>query len=677
MRGVPYRPPGGQDNKVSPTEGHNQRDIIESVPFYPLPRARYYCKVASASAVLLAVAAVVFVVLRCHARIVQKARTSLLAKRRLAAGDEDDDSKPLIGGSPKVCEGLAEATEQQVQGTQGALLRRRRRRDRTTPANAGGAQARRRQSPGKTEKTLKVLMKMAMTSAELWESSHSSESSEKTRASPSTSTSEEEMPHIEEAPPKKKKKSEESASREAPTAEAKPSTPGEPSTSSGGLGGEELPEIPPSLLEAYIQDTLQSAEESFIADWLIDSDEDVPLSPTPLGEEADHFPAGETEPDAPPFYEGTSLTVDDAAPIVTGQAQQGEVVQTPSAVSSTSSSDQLAHGAALPLPEASSDTEVRRLRKPNVFLGFEKHLHLSRREEGTACCCLTSPLFELKSLQTIKLDSLFGGRSTSAASETATSLLLIRLLTAGGATPSQRVFVSRVCCFFDSQPSPMAQHPFYRLPHSSPDAASLKNVDFNAHFNSSPVSPLNHSLNSLRRILAQQEVSRSDLLSLQMLGTQLMRHVGRYFKYPLKRGRITTTGLVIPLALRVLLGHYLLVVCKVVGPSMQKELWWNSRMHAALTPPAEWRPSRLGAPWAKTRGKSGLVQMLMDAMLILRGGEMLPAELIVPIMQKLFCSPYTLQYFQKAEWNGWRRADRRFLNNSPEDSTSSDDDEDQ
>ncbi|KAL8269471.1 hypothetical protein Esti_006601 [Eimeria stiedai] len=87
-------------------------------------------------------------------------------------------------------------------------------------------------------------------------------SSEEIRASPSSPSSAESRSDPQEQPYKKKKRIEEPARGKTQTAEGKTSISGEPGASSGGLDDEDSSEIPSSLLDLYLKDTLEAAQES-------------------------------------------------------------------------------------------------------------------------------------------------------------------------------------------------------------------------------------------------------------------------------------------------------------------------------------------------------------------------------------------------------------------------------
>ncbi|KAL8452125.1 hypothetical protein Emed_001536 [Eimeria media] len=613
MWGVPFTPPGDQDVDASSRGEPHQKDLIKFASFHSLTRrrSRWGPKVASTFAALLAVAAVVFVVLRCDVRRLQGARTSAFGERMLASSDEEEESEPSIQGSPAVCEDVTGADEQQAQQPQGVALRPR--SPPASPANAGGSQQPTRKRPGKTGETLKILAKLAKSSADF---SEPSPSSSETSASPTSSISAEETSDSEEEPlTKKKKKSEESTPQETQTKEAKPSAPGEPSVASGGPGDDEDYEIPASLLDDYLQDTLQQAEHLHLASWLLDPEQDLPVVSVPSGKGEAYFPAKEEKKLEAPAPHEDVLPVLELADVI--ETLQEEPFQFPSPVPSTSS-ELPAHGAALLPPEA----------------------------------------------------------WPYAVEAPSTSGALAKLLTPDAAAPSQDS--SSTAAGDSSQVSPsLEKHPFYRLPARRPQDPQLDPVDYDFYFDCSPSTSLPQALSEIRRILAQREVSTQDLQYLQTLGTHLMRYAGRYVNSQPPLETEYVPPMIRSLALRFLLGHYLLVVCNVVGPSMQKELWWNSQMDHALSLPAGWQPPKPKVRRASTHERFELIQMLLDALQRLRRGEMLPASLVVPIMKQLFCSAKTHRSFLKPDWDPWREAHQRFLEGSPEDSTSSDSDDDE
>ncbi|KAL8434489.1 hypothetical protein ACSSS7_003135 [Eimeria intestinalis] len=428
---------------------------------------------------------------------------------------------------------------------------------------------------------------MAKSSAEL---SASSRFPKETSASPDSASSERGTFEFEEELPAKKKKSGEVAEKVAQIEEAKTSSLGEPGTSSEGPNDNEF-YIPEPMLELYLQDTLQAAQENLLADWLIDPDVDLPSILTVPGEEEVHFAAAQMEAQARPSLEGLSLMSLQAATIVAGQTRPDEVSQASgSVVSSTSGHPQ--EGAALLLLEG----------------------------EPTA--------------------AVFGG-----------------------------------CLFLPKDSPPMDQHPFSKIPVSWPRDVSLPDFDFKTSFSVSPSASLSTLLEEARRILARQELSLDDVGALQRIGKNLVSYAGRYFMRLVSLD--DDASLASSLGKRVLLAHYLLLVCEVVGPNTRREQWWGPHMGRLLTPPPGWQPPSESAVFHKGKRRGALVKMLIEAMAILRRGEMLPARLIVPIMQQLICSPDTQKSFREKGWRGFRRANQQYLGISPEESTSSDSDEDE
>ncbi|KAL8434487.1 hypothetical protein ACSSS7_003133 [Eimeria intestinalis] len=647
MRGLFSHPPRGLSLEASPTEGTNQIDKRRLGSSNQQLRSRCGPKVVSALATVLAVAAVFFVVLHCGVSIVRRAKITGFAERRLARGGEEDGSESPTEGSFKVCEGLREEDEQQVRETHDAVFRPKRRgspavipggtqaSERTSPgkteqtmkillemaksaAIAGGTQASERTSPGKTEQTMKILLEMAKSSEELSAFSHFSE---ETSASPSPAASERGTPESEEEPPTKKKKSGEVAENVAQMKEVRTSSLGAPGASSEGFGDDEL-DFPNSLVELYLRDTLQAAQEILLADWLIDPDADLPpILPVP-GEEEVHVAAGQMGAEAPPSFEGFSLVSLEAAAIGPGQAHPDEVSQASGSVVS-STRGRPPEGASLPLLESAPPAAD----EPST---------------SAASAAATSP--------TAKEPAVSG-------------VVPQELSSASTAGPSQAL-------------PPMDQHPFFKLPVSWPRNVPLPEFDFKRWSNVAPVDPLSTLLEEARRIFSQEELSVDDVRTLQLTGGQLISYVGRRFTRSL--GLNDDATLIPRLGIRVLLAHYLLLVCEVVGPNMKREQWWDPRMELILRPPPGWQPpTSQSALFHKGKRRAVLVKMLIDATTILRRGERLPARLIVPIMQRLICSPDTQKSFKGKGWRGFRRANRQFLGISPADSASSDSDEDE
>ncbi|KAL8452126.1 hypothetical protein Emed_001537 [Eimeria media] len=667
MWGVPLRPSGDQDIDTSPTEGADQAAIIQSASTYPRLRARSGFKLASAVAALLAVTAVVFLVLHCQVRRVRRPKILGIGERRLASGDEEDEAESFVQESLRVCEGIAEADEQQVQQPR-MILRPMPKPAPATPADAWGSQPRTRKRHGKTMETLKILLKMAKGSAEISESSYSSD---QTSAFLTSSSSVKEPSEFEEEPLTKKKKTEVSTLKETQIGEAETSAPGEASTSRGGLVGEDPSGIPESLLELYLQDPLPDTKEWLIADWLLDPEADLPTIPTLLEEGQPHSPALQMGPETVPSLEslgGSSLMAGQAAVLAGGQEQHAEVAGSSSEL--VSSSYQPPEVPAFSLPETAPTAP----------------------EEPSTSAALTSPtLTQLitrsrPAAQAVEQTHGSGAAasideepSTSAALTSPTLTQLITRSRPAAQAVEQTHGSGAAASIDESSPTatagpPLDEHPFYRLPASWPRKVRLPGFLYSAYFTSMPLDPLSTTLEKTRRILAKQDLSAEDVRRLQFIGEELLRYAGRYLSKPASLGN--DANLLLCLGPRVLLAHYLLIVCEVVGPNMRKEEWWGPLMGPILTPPSGWRPPIPSPLKRKGKGRGAVVQKVISVMGALRRGERLPANLIVPIMQDLLCSRDTQKFFRHSGWRGFRRADQRFLGIDPEESESSDDDQD-
>ncbi|KAL8434490.1 hypothetical protein ACSSS7_003136 [Eimeria intestinalis] len=204
----------------------------------------------------------------------------------------------------------------------------------------------------------------------------------------------------------------------------------------------------------------------------------------------------------------------------------------------------------------------------------------------------------------------------------------------------------------------LEHHPYYRRPQTYPKDLHLPEVDFVHAFGGQPGATLGALLGAVRTIMAKPRLSAPDLLELHRLGVSMMAYAGLNMMRSI--GGAQHSRLVQPLARRVLLVHYLLAVCDMVGPSMQREEWWELYIPRILQHPRNWTPLPEARADQVGRGRAALVKSLVDAMAILRRGERLPAQLIVPIMQQLFCTTFTIKYFQHPNWSGFREADKEF-----------------
>ncbi|KAL8447601.1 hypothetical protein Emed_004282 [Eimeria media] len=223
------------------------------------------------------------------------------------------------------------------------------------------------------------------------------------------------------------------------------------------------------------------------------------------------------------------------------------------------------------------------------------------------------------------------------------------------------------------QPSTSAgQHPFYRMPSSWPEDVNLPPMTAARYLKSRPEGRLATALERVRCILTKRRLDGKDVVHLQEGAKNLLAFAGRYFSHPTERQ--FNARLVKNMTLRVLVAHYLLAVCQVIGPPMQKEAWWFYSMNRMLAPPANWRPPPLDHAGQRVTHWGPLLHKLHEAMGVLRRGERLSPETIVYIMWQTFCVPLTPRFFQGSEWDGWRQAEKDFRQGNFEGSMSDDED---
>ncbi|KAL8447602.1 hypothetical protein Emed_004283 [Eimeria media] len=519
--------------------------------------------VASALAALLAVTALVSLILQCHVWIARDAKTAGLERRGLASSDEEDDSKTSADVLLQICKGPPEG-EAHAAADHGA-------HPQATPVKNPDASAQQSEhggtfgetsapkSRGKTRATLELLWSLPDVPVE-WSDN---ESSEDTISLPSPPSRVEDESDADEEPPKKKR-------REEPIEGEKRGAKSETSLL-GRLEDDLSVELPPSLLDNYLKDTLEAAQEGSLADWLVDPNKEFPQSPEPPKEDEGPPVAESPLEETYPSLETLMQMVEEAAAIITEQLQ----------------SDEAAGASAKSLGESSTQQHA----------------------DGVASSSLEAgPALEEEP-------------STSAA--------------------------------------------------SASQASQLPNVNFVDAFGGRPVASLGVLLEAVRSIMAKPQLSDPDISELQRLGVSLMAYAGLNMRKAVRKGQ--PSQVLQPVAQRLLLGHYLLAVCDLVGPSMQRHLWWNLYMARVLEHPATWEPMPEDRARQVGRGRPALVQLIFEAMAILRRGDRVPAQLIVPIMQQLFCTSFTIKCFSSPEWAGWRQADDEFSGGSSSSGTSDED----
>ncbi|KAL8441555.1 hypothetical protein Emag_007067 [Eimeria magna] len=585
-----------------PHYGDRQDGEMAAAPFHHGHRPRRDVSLVTALAAM-AVASVVFFVLHCHLWKVRAAETQGHVNRGLASGgdEQEDDSEKPSGLASDICGRSAEGEEEEhrkAAGPSRAAPERLNATAETLAASHGVRQREGKRSRDKTAATSQVVLKLARSLPEQHEE-RQGPPSEGTEILSYAQTPPYDVPDPEEGSPAKKTKSEGAVAGQLQVAAREESVLGESSLNSESIHSKDL-EIPSSLLELYLNDMLQEGvHESIFADWLLDPDDELPQSPAPPGETRD-WPTGADVVSSELFPSYNFRLLAEATALVGEQEQAREAAQTRGPhISSTS---------------MSSEVKEKYDEKP--------------------------PVAVVKSAVT-------GLPSTSAGSAALGQLSLRELL---------KQIIGEAAAL--PKPLPLNQHPFYRMPNFWPQDVTLPPLTPFRHLSSRPRGHLSDALERVRAILAKERLDEADIRCLQETGKNLLAFAGRYLSSALSKQ--FTSRLVKNLTLRVLVAHYLLAVCQVVGPSMRKEAWWFYSMNRVLAPPVDWRPQPLSDAGQGERQWGTLLHTLHEAMCVLRRGERLSPDSVVYIMRQTFCVPPTLRYFQGPDWEGWRQAERNF-----------------
>ncbi|KAL8430828.1 hypothetical protein ACSSS7_005687 [Eimeria intestinalis] len=192
--------------------------------------------------------------------------------------------------------------------------------------------------------------------------------------------------------------------------------------------------------------------------------------------------------------------------------------------------------------------------------------------------------------------------------------------------------------------------PFYRSP---PEGVRYSGRSYD--YNADPWAPegltLWHGLNSLRTLLVKKDFSLADV-HLLMVHVGCLIQLGKHNMPRVPPARTNKT-LIQLLAYRFLLLDAVWQVCDMVGPLMNRHIWWNHFFCQVVGA----TPS-LGTT-VRERKSSPLeprvLRWLQEALRKFERGQR-PSRLeTLRLKRALFCQLYTVRYFKRASWNLWRK----------------------
>ncbi|KAL8442427.1 hypothetical protein Emag_006465 [Eimeria magna] len=196
------------------------------------------------------------------------------------------------------------------------------------------------------------------------------------------------------------------------------------------------------------------------------------------------------------------------------------------------------------------------------------------------------------------------------------------------------------------------KHPFYRLPET-PVSLSLPALKYESGLGFESAGSLPRMLNSLQKFLAKTSLTKEEALALQKQAEELFHHAQHSMTDPI--GGTMASKFDVPMSKRFLAADLLWSVCKVLGPSMKKEHWWNQLMDKMLADPHHWPPAD-----RRRTARGQHVNRLLAAFRLYRAGERPAAQEVVEIKRAIFCGSKAPYFFRKRAWDSWRNLEDQY-----------------
>lgn len=196
-------------------------------------------------------------------------------------------------------------------------------------------------------------------------------------------------------------------------------------------------------------------------------------------------------------------------------------------------------------------------------------------------------------------------------------------------------------------------HKFYRLPLADAVEHDI-NFDGKRALEGGAIkrSHLAKKLLKLRELFAKDRIGRTEVNLLLITADELLNYAGRLHPDDVKG--LNPLKVVTRFARRFLLADAIWCICKVVGPSMNKNSWWNQFIsHLMLSEEVVTKFSPSSSHWP-------LVCRLQKAMEMFRQGIRPSAAEIVSLKRAIFCGPSTPFGVDGNSWRAWRKDDDEF-----------------
>ncbi|KAL8447593.1 hypothetical protein Emed_004274 [Eimeria media] len=379
-----------------------------------------------------------------------------------------------------------------------------------------------------------------------------------------------------------------------------------------------FPLLPEDTLDLYVAEALQQDDDALLESWLLDPDSLPPASPASVAskeqEEEDHAKEAEALNDI--LFE----LLQEAEDFENQQETQTE----PSPQETTSQPSPVAKQSfppphALEMPQAPQQQQFY-IRGPSeaVSLPQQSREVLPPSAGGQPRPSLGAPIPKPPNARRSQAIQPASGALTAA--DRLQSLTL-------------------VATFYE-------KHPFYRLP-GRPESLNLPALRYKPSQASESTGNLPQLLNILQAFLAKPSLNEEEALSLQKHARELIR----YARYCMTDsiGGTMASKFVVPMAKRFLVADILWSVCAVLGPSMEKDIWWRELMDKMLADPLSWPPAD-----RRRTARGELVNYVLAAFHLYKEGDRPPPLAVVEIKRAIFSGNKAPFVFRQKPWDLWR-----------------------
>ncbi|KAL8435453.1 hypothetical protein Efla_004177 [Eimeria flavescens] len=429
-------------------------------------------------------------------------------------------------------------------------------------------------------------------------------------------------------------------------------------TTSHSFEDDDILGMPTDLLDRYLSQALHEAEDSNLADWLLDPNGDFPsgFSLEMLNEPLPRLDAptpAEAVPKNLAFrsQEKAAFQQQLQQPEA-GDLSASDVLSSATRTNSSSLSSSSCSGG--------NSTAGERPSSNSAIARSSTGSSTSRSSSSEQSPTPAQTILKRKTERSVDAEAAKDrGASASGNADVPAKKTVVSFAVVSGSVLQKKSPTSNTV-ILSGNLRPLSLHPFYRLPRV-PSNVLLNPTDFTYYFKSVPCYALPVVLTKIFKILIKEKLTARDMQELFQTVPDLMAYIGRYCNKPLQP--LKAAHIFGPLASRFLAAYYLLSACQVLGPVMSLHQWWQPYMTTALADPAQWSLSKGGIP--RSGRRVALVDILVRGMESLRQKQRPSPELVINALKGILSGEISAVAFRSPEWEEWRVADANFFAGFP------------